>query len=83
MGILENQEGNLIKDTCKSLGLTYKELGEKVGYGESIIRTSASKNQVSKQLQRAIELYNETIQLKYEITSTQQLKDLLNTFLSK
>ena len=80
---MENQEGNLIKDTCKSLGLTYRELGEKIGYGESIIKTSASKNQISKQLQKAIELYNETIELKHEIQSTKDLKNLLNTFLSK
>ena len=80
---MENQEENLIKDTCKNLGLTYKELGEEIGYGESILRTSASKNQISRALRRALELYNETIELKHEIKSTEQLKDLLNTFLKK
>ena len=32
---------NLIKKTCKELGLTYRELGERIGYSESAIKNAA------------------------------------------
>jgi len=71
---------HLVKRVSKELGLTYKELGEKIGYSESILRQSVSKNKISSQLKRALELYVETVKLKEEKKETERIKDLIKTF---
>lgn len=80
---MENKEGNLIKDTCKSLGLTYRELGEKIGYSDSNLRKAVSQNKVSSQLKKAIELYLEIVKLKEKEEETKNFKSILRTFISK
>lgn len=80
---MENQEGNLIKDTCKSLELTYRELGEKIGYSDSNLRKAVSQNKVSSQLKKAIELYLEIVKLKEKEEETKNFKSILRTFISK
>lgn len=71
------KQDNIVKRTCKELGMTYKELGEAIGYGEDSLRNVASKSEVSKQLTKAIELYLETIELKKQLKSTEILKQAL------
>ena len=83
MGALEEKEMHLVKKVSKELGLTYKELGEKIGYTEANLKRSVSTNQLSKQLETSIELYLKTIKLEKEIEDTNQLKKLMNTFLNK
>jgi transcriptional regulator with XRE-family HTH domain len=78
---LEEKEGNLIKETCKKLGLTYKELGEKIGYSESNLKSSVSRNQISKQLEITIHLYLKTLELQKEIDSTKSFKQSLREFM--
>ena len=78
---MENREENLIKKTCKDLGLTYKELGDKIGYSESNLKSSVSRNQVSKQLEITINLYLQTIELQKEIDNTKSFKKSLKEFL--
>ncbi|MCD4667083.1 MAG: transcriptional regulator [Sulfurimonas sp.] len=60
---------NIVESTRQELGLTYKELGEAIGYDEDSLKNIASKKEVSKQTTKVIELYIETIKLK------KQLKD--------
>ena len=79
--ILEEKEENLIKDTCKKLGLTYKELGERIGYSESNLKSSVSRNQISKQLEITINLYLKNIELQKEIENTKGFKQSLKDFL--
>jgi len=81
--ILEEKKIHLVKKVSKELGLTYKELGEKIGYTEANLKRSVSTNQLSKQLETSIELYLKTIKLEKEIEDTNQLKKLMNTFLNK
>ena len=76
----EKKEIHLVKKVSKELGLTYKELGEEIGYSESILRQSVSKSKISSQLKRVLELYMETIKLKQEKKETEKMKDLIKTF---
>lgn len=55
---------NLIKQTCKELNLTYKQLGELIGYSEAAIKAAIAKNEISEPMKKAIELYKETLKLK-------------------
>ena len=77
---MEKKEVHLVKKVSKELGLTYKELGEKIGYSESTLRSSVSKNQVSIQLKKAIELYLEIIKLKEKEKNIEKIKDAITTY---
>ena len=76
----EKKEIHLVKKVSKKLGLTYKELGEKIGYTESTLRYSVSKNQLSGQLKKAIELYLEILKLKEKEENAERLKDVISTY---
>lgn len=52
---------NIIKATCRELGITYRELGEAIGYSESAIKMAISNDKVSEPMQKAIELYLKTL----------------------
>ena len=77
---MEKKEVHLVKRVSKELGLTYKELGEEIGYSESTLRSSVSKNQVSIQLKKAIELYLEIIKLKEKEKNIEKIKDAITTY---
>lgn len=74
-------ELNLIKSTCKELGLTYKELGELIGYSESAIKAAIAKNEISEPMRRAIELYKETIKLKKQNAEFETFKAFFKSIL--
>ena len=73
---------NIVKKVCKELGLTYKQLGEAIGYSESAISNSARGN-VSEQLQKAIEMYLKIIELENKLQECEKLRNILNNFLNK
>ena len=79
---MKERSDNLIKKTCKELGLTYRELGEKIGYSESAIKNAAV-GAVSEPMAFAIHLYRENLALKEKVKASevfkQNLKDFLNT----
>ena len=77
---MKEKEIHLVKRVSKELGMTYKELGEKIGYSENTLRYSVSKNQLSIQLKKAIELYLEIIYLKEKETNIEKVKDVISTY---
>ena len=78
---MEENEIHLVKKVSKELGLTYRELGEKIGYSEGNLRRSVSKNQLSGQLKKAIELYLEITKLKEKEEKIKKSKELIVTLL--
>ena len=76
------EDDNIVKKTCKELGLTYKQLGEAIGYSESAISNSA-RGIVSEQLKKALEMYLEIKELKKQLKECKELRNTLNSFLSK
>ena len=68
---------NIVKKVCKELGLTYKELGERIGYSEGSIRNMASKTEVSEPVKKAIHLLYEIYECKENIKDCEQLKEIL------
>lgn len=75
-------DDNLIKSTCKELNLTYKQLGEAIGYSESAINNAARQEKISEPLTKAIELYKETLELKSKLKKTEDFKSNLKDFLA-
>jgi|GEM_PF-1585290 hypothetical protein cfetvA_04475 len=74
----EATEQNLIKQTCKELNLTYKQLGEAIGYSESALNNAARQEKISEPLKRAIELYLENLKLQQELSDFRTLKAILS-----
>jgi len=80
---LEKKEIHFVKKVSKELGLTYKELGEKIGYSEGALRGAVSRNQLSEQLKKALELYLEITKLKESKEKIAKTKALLTTLISE
>jgi hypothetical protein len=78
--LYDGQE-NLIKHTCRELGLTYKQLGEAIGYSESAIKNAGS-GEASEPMRKAIELYKETLNLKSKLEKSEAFKNNLKDFLA-
>ncbi len=70
---------NIVKKVCKELGLTYRELGEAIGYSEGAIKTAVSTGKVSEPMQKAIELYRKNLELQKELERFEQFKDLIRS----
>ena len=75
------EEQNIIKKTCKELGLTYAQLAEQIGYGENSV-SNASRGEVSKAMQKAIELYLQTLEQKKELEKLEVLRSTLKSILN-
>lgn len=72
---------NLIKQTCKELNLTYKQLGELIGVSEGRIKQLAI-GEVGEQVQKACEMLLKIKKLEKELNEQKQLKTLLKNFIS-
>jgi transcriptional regulator with XRE-family HTH domain len=79
---LENKEENLVKKTCRELGITQKELAEKIGITESGLKTALFRNNLSNQIIKNIELLLENYKLKLKLEKTEEFKTNLKEFLS-
>ena len=75
------KEENIVKKVCKELGITYKQLGEKIGYSEGALKTAASTGKVSEPLKKAIELYLENLELEKELNKLTEVKKTLKEWL--
>jgi transcriptional regulator with XRE-family HTH domain len=73
----KEQEQNIVKRTCKELGLTYRELGERIGVAEGTINKIASTGEISGQIQKAIELYLKTLELEDELNDYREFKSFI------
>jgi len=78
---MENKEENLVKKTCKELGITQKKLAEKMGVSESGLKTALSKNSLSNQMVKNIELLLENVKLQKEIEKTKDFKKNMKDFI--
>ena len=73
---------NIVKQTAKELGMTYKELAEAIGYGEDAVKKAAASGTVSVPMLKAIELVKKNKELEKEINDTSLLKDMLKKFIN-
>lgn len=78
--LYDGQE-NLIKHTCRELGLTYKQLGEAIGLSEGSIKRLATSDDINTQAIKSCEMLLEIKSLKEQLSNTQTLKTVLKTLL--
>ena len=79
----KRSEENLVKKTCKELGITQKELAEKIGVKPESLNSSLSRGIVTNQTIKSIEMLREINKLSnnlknYEILS-QAIKNIAKT----
>lgn len=79
---MNDKSQNIVKATAKALGLTYRQLGEAIGYSESAIAQIASNNKISEPMERAIELLLEVDKLNKEKEDIKILKTALQKLLN-
>jgi transcriptional regulator with XRE-family HTH domain len=60
----ENSEENLVKKTCRELGITQKELAEKMGVPQGTLNRWASSNEIPRMTNLALSLILENQELK-------------------
>lgn len=73
----KEEKENIVKKTCKELGLTYRQLGELIGFGEEAISKAARTENISTQMQKALDLYLENIDLKEKLKVLDTLSDII------
>lgn len=74
--LYDGQE-NLIKHTCRELGLTYKQLGEAIGYGEEAVSKAARTGNISATMNKALLLYLENLELKNKLKTLDTLSIII------
>lgn len=72
---------NIIKQTCKELNLTYKQLGELIGLSEGRVKQLAI-SEVGEQVEKACLMLTKIHKLEVELDEQKQLKKLLKNFIS-
>ena len=75
-------EDNIIKTTCIEQKLTYQQLADEIGLSESSLRSAASTNKVSKQVEKSIEMYLKIIHLEKELEKANTIKQVLKSWLN-
>lgn len=68
---------NLIKKTCKELGLTYRELGEAIGLTEASIKRLATSNEINSQVEKSLQMLLKIHELETELQDFRTIKRLL------
>ncbi|HEF3273977.1 TPA: transcriptional regulator, partial [Campylobacter coli] len=65
----------------KEQGLTYKQLGELIGYSESSLKSILTTGKISENLEKSIKLLIENRDLKLKLKEMDNLKNTLKTLL--
>ncbi len=68
---------NIVKKTCKELGLTYKQLGERIGVSEGTIKRVANSENVPEQICKSLEMILKIQKLEQEAKDVEDFKLLL------
>lgn len=71
---------NIIKKVCKELNLTYKQLGELIGYSEGRLKQLAI-TEPGEQVEKVCKMLLKVKELEAEINKQNELKKLLKDFI--
>lgn len=78
---MAEEKENIVKKTCKELGLTYRQLGELIGLSEGRVKQLAI-GEVGEQVEKACQMLIKIHKLEVELNEQKQLKTLLKNFIS-
>ncbi|MSN96807.1 XRE family transcriptional regulator [Campylobacter sp. FMV-PI01] len=72
---------NIVKKVCKELNLTYRQLGELIGYSEGRLKQLAI-TEPGEQVEKVCKLLLKVNELETELKKQNELKKLLKDFIS-
>ncbi|MBR8461511.1 XRE family transcriptional regulator [Campylobacter sp. faydin G-105] len=70
-------EDNIVKRVCAELGITQRELAERIGMSADSLNNAVSNNKVSQQTQKFLNFMLEHEELKKELSKYENLKNAL------
>lgn len=75
-------EDTIIKQVCRELGITQRELAERIGMSADSLNVAVSNNKISKMTEAAVNLVLEVESLKKELSKYENLKNALKDAVS-
>lgn len=75
------EKQNIVKRVCKELGITQRELADRIGMSADSLRTLSAKGQISMQTEAAINLVLENENLKRELENYKALRTAIKTMI--
>lgn len=75
-------EENIVKRVCKELGITQRELAERIGMSADSLRTLSAKGQISKMTEAAVKLVAEVESLKKDLEKYENLRNAIKDAIS-
>ena len=76
------EKQNIVKRVCKELGITQRELAERIGMSADSLNVAVSNNKISKMTEAAVNLVLEVETLKKELLKYENLKNALKDAVS-
>ena len=76
------KEDNIVNRVCKELGITQRELAERIGMSADSLNVAVSNNKISKMTEAAVNLVLEVESLKKELSKYENLKNALKDAVS-
>ena len=73
---------NIVKKVCAELGITQRELAERIGMSADSLNVAVSNNKISKMTEAAVNLVLEVETLKKELLKYENLKNALKDAVS-
>lgn len=73
---------NIVKKVCAELGITQRELAERIGMSADSLNNAVNQNKISKMAETAINLVLEVETLKKELSKYENLKSALKDAVS-
>ena len=78
-----NKDTNIIKQACAELGITQKELAERLGVKEQSIRNASASGKITTQLESAIKLLLENDKLKKKVSRYTLIAEIIDEMKQK
>lgn len=76
------EKQNIVKRVCKELGITQRELADRIGMSADSLNVAVSNNKISKMTEAAVNLVLEVETLKKELLKYENLKSALKNAIS-
>ena len=76
------EKQNIVKRVCKELGITQRELADRIGMSADSLNVAVSNNKISKMTEAAVNLVLEVETLKKELLKYENLKNALKDAVS-
>lgn len=78
----EQNNENIVKRVCKELGITQRELAERIGMSADSLNTAVSNGKISKMTEAAVKLVAEVESLKKDLEKYENLRNAIKDAIS-